>query len=439
MLSHLPAADPRHHVCAEKVWWVIPFVSPRLPPCSLSKPYATIQIIFFGWGIYCLKEGDALELSLAIQPAIATAATAANNLAEETAIPAGPIHQPLAAAGLSPYEKDSCNDGGSDGSNDGRPESSPSSATFNPLYIHTFFRKPATKTSGGYGSRVAGSSGGGAAAAGREDDRSGSEARTTAAVAAVYSPPDPPRYSGVVRAIEARAIEIMGEEPQADGDGDVSVNMPPAVNGAPPLQHHQTETAASPGRSSGFFSAAESLELEEGGVGGGETGGFVCHDGGDDDSDGGSSETLWERVKQRAWNVVASPVIIALGAGIVVCLIEPLQDMLFHNPQAFLRPLGGAIQVGRAWESKQCRNGCCPILCVPVRVHAKLPKPHLCLPPWMNRLLHSSGPNGQSDVARKPIQLQKTTTPCSSREQHLLFVKRTTIPLSHLEQPAVPA
>eukprot|EP00752_Nemacystus_decipiens_P016502 g14751.t1 len=39
-----------------------------------------------------------------------------------------------------------------------------------------------------------------------------------------------------------------------------------------------------------------------------------------------------------------SPVILALVAGIFICVIGPFQDMLFHNPNAFLRPLGGAIQ-----------------------------------------------------------------------------------------------
>eukprot|EP00903_Cladosiphon_okamuranus_P007865 g7603.t1 len=52
---------------------------------------------------------------------------------------------------------------------------------------------------------------------------------------------------------------------------------------------------------------------------------------------------FWARAKQRTWDVVVSPAILAFVAGII-CLIAPLQDMLFHNPDAFLRPLGGALQ-----------------------------------------------------------------------------------------------
>ncbi|CAM9804956.1 unnamed protein product [Ectocarpus sp. 12 AP-2014] len=59
---------------------------------------------------------------------------------------------------------------------------------------------------------------------------------------------------------------------------------------------------------------------------------------------GGDSEGPWEEAKHRAWALLVSPVIVAVVAGIVICTIEPLQDMLFHNPQALLRPLGGAIQ-----------------------------------------------------------------------------------------------
>ena len=51
------------------------------------------------------------------------------------------------------------------------------------------------------------------------------------------------------------------------------------------------------------------------------------------------------RAKQRAWDVVVSPVILALMTGIIICVILFLQDMFFHDPDAFLRPLGGAIQV----------------------------------------------------------------------------------------------
>lgn len=75
-------------------------------------------------------------------------------------------------------------------------------------------------------------------------------------------------------------------------------------------------------------------------MGGGSGTGDVDGGGG-----GGDSEGLWEEAKHRAWALLVSPVIVAVIAGIVICTIEPLQDMLFHNPQALLRPLGGAIQV----------------------------------------------------------------------------------------------
>lgn len=81
---------------------------------------------------------------------------------------------------------------------------------------------------------------------------------------------------------------------------------------------------------------------------------------GSEDADGGDG--FRARAKQRAWNVLVSPVILALIAGIVICVIGPLQDMLFHNPDAFLRPLGGAIQVRDAWCVVQCchhRRCCC--------------------------------------------------------------------------------
>ncbi|CAM9334803.1 unnamed protein product, partial [Hapterophycus canaliculatus] len=274
------------------------------------------QIFFFGWGVSSLKENNALELSLTSQPTIVTATTAPNNLTEELAISAGPIHRPLRAAGLPRYEKD----GRSKGSNSGKPGSSLTAA-------------------------VAG------------------------AGPAILGTPGNADGTGVT---EARAVEIVGEERQVGADDGVSPCTSSAGNGVLSTMRHQTETTAvaADGRSSGYSAAedsrdvttqrltetertegvAESCEMEEGGGDGGGTGGdgFDGHDGGRVRCDGrGGTRTgggPWERVKQRAWNVVASPVIIALVAGIVVCVIEPLQDMLFHNPQAFLRPLGGAVQ-----------------------------------------------------------------------------------------------
>ncbi|CAN0203910.1 unnamed protein product, partial [Scytosiphon promiscuus] len=245
------------------------------------------QILFFGWGVYCLKEDNALELSLANQPTA-----------------------------------------------------------------------PAAKIT----SRVADSAGGDAAVAGRRDKRLGVETCTPAAAAS----PNTRQERGARGSVEGQAFDIVGEGPRADSEDGLSSSTPSAGNGVLSLQHQETDTTVAAGRSRGHGAAGDgrnvamqgldeaegreaeenSWGVEEGGLHSGRMGDGIFavqsgHGLGGDDSSGGGS---WQRMKQRAWNVVASPVIIALVAGILVCVIEPLQDMLFHNPQAFLRPLGGAVQ-----------------------------------------------------------------------------------------------
>ena len=59
---------------------------------------------------------------------------------------------------------------------------------------------------------------------------------------------------------------------------------------------------------------------------------------------GGSG--AWAKVwQQRIWMVLVSPNIIAVTVGISIAMISPLQDVFFSDPQAFLRPLGAALEV----------------------------------------------------------------------------------------------
>ena len=53
----------------------------------------------------------------------------------------------------------------------------------------------------------------------------------------------------------------------------------------------------------------------------------------------------WERVQLRISVVLMSPNILSVMVGIVIAIIFHLQQQLFHNPQAVLRPLGAAIEV----------------------------------------------------------------------------------------------
>lgn len=53
----------------------------------------------------------------------------------------------------------------------------------------------------------------------------------------------------------------------------------------------------------------------------------------------------WARVHHRVSIVLRSPNIIAVMIGIAIAMIFYLQQQLFHNPLAVLRPLGAAIEV----------------------------------------------------------------------------------------------
>lgn len=54
----------------------------------------------------------------------------------------------------------------------------------------------------------------------------------------------------------------------------------------------------------------------------------------------------WKACKLRVWDIFVSPNIIAVACGLVIAVVPPVQEMLFVNPRAFLRPLGAAFQVG---------------------------------------------------------------------------------------------
>lgn len=63
------------------------------------------------------------------------------------------------------------------------------------------------------------------------------------------------------------------------------------------------------------------------------------------DGRGGGEEDRWAVVKQRIRRVLVSPNIISVTIGVVISMIGPLQEMLFDNPRAVIRPLGAALQV----------------------------------------------------------------------------------------------
>lgn len=92
------------------------------------------------------------------------------------------------------------------------------------------------------------------------------------------------------------------------------------------------------------------MSLENGGSRGAVSFGKAEGDvrGGSSKGGGGSigNGSVCGQVKQRAWGVLASPGIFSLLVGVLVCSIGDLQDLLFHAPRSFLRPLGEAIQVG---------------------------------------------------------------------------------------------
>lgn len=59
----------------------------------------------------------------------------------------------------------------------------------------------------------------------------------------------------------------------------------------------------------------------------------------------GNPKTGWAGAKKRTLDVLVSPNIIAVTIGLVIAMIAPLQEMLFDNSQAALRPLGAALEV----------------------------------------------------------------------------------------------
>lgn len=59
----------------------------------------------------------------------------------------------------------------------------------------------------------------------------------------------------------------------------------------------------------------------------------------------GPSENSWASVQHRISVVLMSPNIVSVMVGIVIAMVFPLQQQLFHDPQAVLRSLGGAIEV----------------------------------------------------------------------------------------------
>ena len=79
---------------------------------------------------------------------------------------------------------------------------------------------------------------------------------------------------------------------------------------------------------------------------------------------GGGRDGSWARVWwQRVSVVLLSPNIVAVAVGIVIAMISPLQDVLFSDPQAVLRPLGAALEVTwggcyKAYEDLYTRGVC---------------------------------------------------------------------------------
>lgn len=69
----------------------------------------------------------------------------------------------------------------------------------------------------------------------------------------------------------------------------------------------------------------------------------VNNDVGDDRDDGVGDRRVG--VKQRIRRIVVSPNIISVTIGVIISMIAPLQERMFDNPRAVLRPLGAALQV----------------------------------------------------------------------------------------------
>lgn len=93
------------------------------------------------------------------------------------------------------------------------------------------------------------------------------------------------------------------------------------------------------------------VDVDQGCVGeGGSTAGKV----GAVSSLGEGDEGGWAGLKQRVSRVLLSPNIVAVAIGVVIAMIGPLQEMLFDNPRAILRPLGAAVEVRCSFPRLVC-------------------------------------------------------------------------------------
>ncbi|CAM9647960.1 unnamed protein product [Ectocarpus sp. 12 AP-2014] len=243
---------------------------------------AVWQVWFYAWGVYCFQSDNALELSLTSQPA---------------AVPS-----PTATAAKIDGARASEWAGGGAG--------------------------------GGHSGAVDPQAGAAAAAAGDETgvDGAGTESGTGATGTGSKN------HGSPIGSLHSREVAVVSSPLQRD---QPTLMAPTGHGGGGDAD--ASEVASIPRRRKENKVAADLLVIEEGNAidgGGGRGSGTGDVNGGR----GGDSEGPWEEAKHRAWALFVSPVIVAVVAGIVICTIEPLQDMLFHNPQALLRPLGGAIQ-----------------------------------------------------------------------------------------------
>lgn len=64
-----------------------------------------------------------------------------------------------------------------------------------------------------------------------------------------------------------------------------------------------------------------------------------------DESCGLGGEHSWAGLRKQFLRLLVSPNIIAVTIGVIIAMIPPLQNMLFANPRAILRPFGAALEV----------------------------------------------------------------------------------------------
>ena len=330
------------------------------------------QVWFFAWGFYCLKNDNALEVSLTNQPAAAAVVAAA-----AAAIPDDPENplssrritdQPLADE-LPRYEDSN------ETSNKKANGSSTSITTSNSTSIATFYPHSAGKVERNpFSGRVSDSTHGsistfqapsgagkGASSENSNLDPAATTSRRTQAAAgdqaSSISKPGTKPYGG--EPVEAKSDATANAERERERGGGVKTHH--ARSDASPSAGASSEGQVVPSplhnqRAATTKAGGGEREASSGWLGLTDNGGSRVVDSSGviaTGSDSGSEDLhgiggFWARAKHRAWSVVVSPVILALIGGIVICVIGPLQDMLFHNPDAFLRPLGGAIQVRSA-------------------------------------------------------------------------------------------